>query len=114
MSIAKKDLKRLFPNLFYEIEENQTNKSIELATQMSKNGDKTSSETFSGYNPNIIDFIRRCDTEDEALEIIKYMEKKLEISKEYATSLIKEVKAKGVRSFGPKKEADYYSKSSSF
>ncbi len=113
MSIAKKDLKLIFPNLIDEIE-NQTNFSIELVTQMSKQEDKTTSKTFSGYNPDIIDFIRRCDTEDEAVEIIRYMEKKLEISKEYATNLIKEIKVKGVRSFGPKKEIDYYSKSSSF
>ncbi len=38
------------------------------------------------------------------------MEKKLEISKEYANHLTKELKTKGVRSFGPKKETDYYSK----
>ena len=113
MSIAKKDLKRLFPNLTEEIEESEMNMSIKSATQVSKKEDETTSETFTGYNPNIIDFIRRCDTEEEALEIIKYMERKLEISKEYATSLIKEVKVKGVRSFGPKKETDYYSKNCS-
>ena len=42
------------------------------------------------------------------------MENKLEISKEYATYLMKELKTKGVRSFGPKKETDYYSKRESF
>jgi hypothetical protein len=78
--------------------------------QGSKQKDKADPKDFSGYNPDIIDFIRRCDTEDEALEIIKYMEKKLEISKEYAKHLTKELKTKGVRSFGPKKEIDYYSK----
>ena len=114
MSITNKDLKHLFPNLINEIEESQTNISIESVSQMSKQEDKTASKTFLGFNPDIIDFIRRCDTEDEALEIIKYMEKKLEVSKEYATNLIKEIKAKGVRSFGPKKETDYYSKCSSF
>lgn len=110
MSMPKKELKRLFPNLIDEIEEDQTNSSNESVSQGSKKEDKAKLKDFSGYNPGIIDFIRRCDTEDEALEIIKYMENKLEISKEYATYLMKELKTKGVRSFGPKKETDYYSK----
>ena len=110
MSMPKKDLKRLFPNLMNEIEEDHTNISDESVNQDSKQKDKEASKDFSGYNPDIIDFIRRCDTKDEALEIIKYMEKKHEISKEYAKHLRKELKTKGVRSFGPKKETDYYSK----
>ena len=110
MSMPKRELKRLFPNLMNEIEEDHTNISNESVNQGSKQKDKADPKDFSGYNPDIIDFIRRCDTEDEALEIIKYMEKKLEISKEYAKHLTKELKTKGVRSFGPKKEIDYYSK----
>jgi len=108
--MPNKELKRLFPNLMNEIEEDHTNISNESVSQGSEQKDKADPKDFSGYNPDIIDFIRRCDTEDEALEIIKYMEKKLEISKEYATHLTKELKTKGVRSFGPKKETDYYSK----
>lgn len=114
MGIPKKELKHLFPNLINEIEENQMSTSVESVSQDSKQADKIASKNFSGYNPDIIDFIRRCETEDEALEIIKYMEKKQEISKKYATNLSKELKTKGVRSFGPKKETDYYSKCGSF
>lgn len=110
MSMPKKELKRLFPNLMNEIEEDHMNISNKSVSKASEQKTYEESKDFSGYNPDIIDFIRRCDTEDEALEIIKYMEKKLEISKEYAKHLIKELKTKGVRSFGPKKETDYYSK----
>ena len=60
--------------------------------------------------PDVIDFIRRCNTEGEAEQIIVYLEKKGEISKEYATKLIKQLKSEGVRSFGSKKEENYYLK----
>jgi hypothetical protein len=60
--------------------------------------------------PDVIDFIRRCDTEEQAEEIIGYMEKRGEIEKQYARKLREQLKDKGVRSFGPKKEEDYYLK----
>jgi hypothetical protein len=60
--------------------------------------------------PDVIDFIRRCDTEEQAEEIIAYMEKRGEIEKQYAERLRKQLKDKGVRSFGLKKEENYYLK----
>ncbi|MEM2715000.1 MAG: DUF2095 family protein, partial [Candidatus Bathyarchaeia archaeon] len=69
---------------------------------------KAASRKFDGYNPDVIDFIRRCDTEEQAEEIIAYLEKKGEISQSYASNLRKQLKEKGVRSFGPKKEEAYY------
>jgi hypothetical protein len=38
------------------------------------------------------------------------MERRGEISKEYAARLRKQLKEKGIRSFGPKKEENYYLK----
>jgi hypothetical protein len=40
------------------------------------------------------------------------MEKRCEINKEYAQKLRAQLKQKGVRSFGPKKEENYYLKNS--
>jgi hypothetical protein len=62
--------------------------------------------------PDVIDFIRRCDDEQQAKEIINYMEKREEINREYAQKLRKQLNEKGVRSFGSKKENDYYLKHS--
>jgi len=44
--------------------------------------------------------------------MIAYMEKRGEISKEYAQKLRAQLKRKGVRSFGPKKEENYYPENS--
>ena len=43
-----------------------------------------------------------------ARTIISYMEKKGEIKKQYTGRLKKQLKEKGVRSFGSKKEDNYY------
>jgi hypothetical protein len=63
---------------------------------------------FYHYEPTVIDFIRRCDTEAEAEAIIAFMEKRGELTKEYAAKLRGQLKREGVRSFGSKKEDNYY------
>ncbi|RLF24438.1 MAG: DUF2095 domain-containing protein [Thermoprotei archaeon] len=59
-------------------------------------------------NPDVISFIRRCRTEKEAEEIIDYMERRGEISHEYAESLRRQLREKGLRSFGEYKPYGYY------
>ena len=56
------------------------------------------------FNPCAVDFIRRCDTEVQAEEIIAYLQKKGEITQEYAEELRCKLKREGVRSFGSKKK----------
>ena len=53
-------------------------------------------------------------TEEQAEEIIAYLEKRGEVERPYAEKLRKQLKEKGVRSFGPKKEKDYYLKHGEF
>ena len=60
------------------------------------------------FNPSAVDFIRRCDTEAQAEEIIAYLQKKGEITKENAEQMRCQLKRDGVRSFGPKKEENHY------
>jgi hypothetical protein len=60
------------------------------------------------FNPTVIDFIRRCDTEAEASEIIDYLDKRRELSSENAEELKRQLREEGLRSFGSKKEENYY------
>lgn len=69
---------------------------------------RTDEDRFSGYSPDIIDFLRRCNTEDEALEIIDFLEKRGEINPNHAKELRNQLKAQGLRSFGTKKIWGYY------
>jgi hypothetical protein len=61
-----------------------------------------------------VDFIRRCDTEIEANAIIALLEKRGELTAEDAAQLREQLTKKGVRSFGSKKEENYYFKQSGF
>lgn len=117
MEFDKETFKKLFPNLAKEMELDENKVSINSIRTDVEAGEKAASEKrknrvdpFIHYDPDVIDFLRRCDTEEQAEEIIAYMEKRGEISSEYAAQLRKQLKEKGVRSFGPKKEDNYYLK----
>jgi hypothetical protein len=58
--------------------------------------------------PDIVDYIRRCDTVSQALEIVDYMLKRGEISRSEAKDIKTRLKSEGLRSFGEKKEKDHY------
>ncbi|MGB9675869.1 MAG: DUF2095 family protein [Candidatus Bathyarchaeales archaeon] len=112
MEWDKETFKKMFPNLAKELEMDENKVSINSVRTETEDGEKraSSKKNFTNYMPDVIDFIRRCDTEEQAEEIIAYMEKRGEIGKDYAAQLRRQLKAKGVRSFGPKKEENYYLK----
>ena len=123
MAIDKKSLKEIFPNLYKELETGENKVSIdalrkdlleaeeavecepeeELAASCTETPDK-----LRHFYPTAVDFIRRCDTEVQAKEIIDYLEKKGEIAKEEADAMRGKLQLEGVRSFGAKKEENYY------
>lgn len=110
----KETFRKLFPNLAREMESGESKTAINSVRTSVKAGEKASSKRFANYDPDVIDFLRRCDTEEQAEEIIAYMERRGEIEKDYASKLRKQLKEKGVRSFGEKKEDDYYLKRGGF
>jgi len=108
MKLDKKAFKKLFPNLVEELESSKNKVALNSVRTDVKTGEKAVSKRFIHYAPDVIDFIRRCDTEEQAEEIISYMEKRGEIGKQYAKKLRKQLEEEGLRSFGPKKEENYY------
>ncbi|MHA1907887.1 MAG: DUF2095 family protein [Candidatus Thorarchaeota archaeon] len=60
------------------------------------------------FLPNVIDYIRRCDTVPQAMEIVDYMVTRGELSATKAKTIKQQLKADGIRSFGAKKEKDHY------
>ena len=114
MNIDKKRFKKMFPTLSTEIEKNDKNKSVDLVFQINENTSKKIAKKYEGYDPDINDFLRRCDTEQQAKEIIEFLETKGEISCEHACKLKKQLKERGVRSFGSKKDDSHYLMESGF
>lgn len=105
MKTTKKELEELFPSLSKEIRGKKRSMTIDAVRS-----EASEPSSLRAYDPDIIDFLRRCEGEREGREIINFMEKRGEISHKYAMRLRRQLKKKGIRSFGTKKEANYYSK----
>jgi hypothetical protein len=121
MAIDKKSLKKMFPHLYKELETGDCKVPIDAVRKNPEEAENAEAgeeefeptvlpDKLRHFNPSAVDFIRRCDTEAQAEEIIAYLQKKGEITKEYAEELRCQLKREGVRSFGPKKEENYYFK----
>jgi hypothetical protein len=110
MGMNNEQFRKMFPNLVKELETEAQKIGISSVSSHQKNGEKASSRIFAGYTPDVIDFIRRCKNKQQADEIISFLVKKGEIDSEYAMKLKQQLDEKGVRSFGPIKEVDYYLK----
>jgi len=108
MEIDKERFKRMFPHLAKELETEEHRVPLTSIRSDLQTGEKSSTRGFDTYMPDVIDFIRRCDNKQQAEEIIDYLEKREEISHEYARKLRKQLREEGVRSFGSKKEEGYY------
>jgi hypothetical protein len=125
VEIDKKSMKKMFPNLIKELEGSENKVSIDgvradaakaeetvddVEEEMLAEAENPLPDKFRHYNPTVVDFIRRCDTNAQAEEIVAYMLKRGEITEEYACEVKVQLKKEGLRSFGPKKEQDYYFK----
>jgi len=124
MAIDKESLKKMFPKLYKELEDGEVKISIDAVRKNPQEAEietteaaekevepkaaTTTPDKLRHFNPTAVDFIRRCDTEAQAEEIIAYLQKKGEITEEYAEELRCQLKQEGVRSFGPKKEENHY------
>lgn len=111
MRLDKKAFRRMFPKLAEEMVSDENKVPINSVITENDTGERHVAQArFVDYLPDLVDFIRRCETDKQAEEIITYLEKRGEIDVQYARKLKRQLKEKGVRSFGPKKEHDFYLK----
>ena len=110
MDLEKEKFRKMFPSLAKEIQNKTCETKISSVRSNPISAENAVSKKFSGYNPDVIDFVRRCEKVEQAEEIICYLEKRNEITYVYAEKLRKQLRTKGLRSFGSKKEDDYYLK----
>ena len=105
MAIDKKAIKKIFPHLYEELETGEAKvpiNAVRKSPEAIENAEcEEEEEEFAPsvpldklrhFNPSAVDFIRRCDTNAQAEEIILYLEKKCEIAKEYADELCSQLK----------------------
>jgi hypothetical protein len=62
----------------------------------------------SGYEPNVFDFLARCDNNKQAIEIVDYLEKRGELPKGEAEDLRNRISEHGVRSLTKKRAPGHY------
>ncbi len=110
VEIDRKSFKKMFPNLLEELEGEDGKVGIDAVRTDADKAEKAVPHKFRNHDPTVVDFIRRCDTEEQVEAIIAYFEKRGELTKDYAAELREQLKREGVRSFGSKKEENYYFK----
>jgi hypothetical protein len=110
MEIKRDRFKKRYPSLAREMETKRQKVAIGSVRSSFEAGERVAAakKNLSQYSPDAIDFIRRCDNEQQAEEIISYLENRGEITTFYAQKLRRQLRRKGVRSFGSKKESGYY------
>jgi hypothetical protein len=112
--MEKKDFKRLFPNLADEMDSGASKVDLKKVKEPPPPTESSYKEDrkYAGYQPGVIDFIRRCRKSQEAEEIITYLERRGEVSGDEANVLRKKLKEGGLRSFAPLKKIGDYERSS--
>lgn len=108
MEFDEKTFKKMFPNIYREMISKRMSVSIDAA-RVDEEKAEEAMKPRAPMIPTAIDYLRRCEDDKEAIEVIDYLEKRREISSEEAEKLRKQVAERGVRSFGKKKEWGYYS-----
>jgi len=98
--MEKKEIRRLFPNLLREIECEEQTVAIGAVRSNTRSGE----EYALGEPLDVISYLKKCEKEEEALEIIRYFEKQGKISSDYAKNLRIQLLQQGLRSFGKKNE----------
>jgi len=86
--LDREAFKRKYPNLAMELGEGAGKAQIESVQR---------SDQFRGYTPTPIDYLRRCDTEEQAAQITECLEGRKEITHEYVQELREQLKEKGVK-----------------
>ena len=100
--------KKLFPHLAEEIESGRSKLNLDDDAETGESGTRTNARKWAGYDPDVVDFIRRCETVAQAREVVEYMESRGEITAERAAEIKKQIAEEGLRSFGPKKDEGFY------
>jgi hypothetical protein len=110
--MEKKDFKRLFPHISDEIETGTSKVDLNNVIEPSPSTEPgyKDDRKYAGFLPGAVDFIRRCTKVLEAEEIISFLERKGDVGKDEANALRKQLREKGLKSFGTHKGPGFYEK----
>jgi len=75
VSTRREDFRRRFPYLPEELDHSKMGLRVDSVRSASDEAERAASN-LSGYVPTAIDYLRRCDSEEDALSTISYLESK--------------------------------------
>jgi len=104
--IDRERLRKLFPHLAREMEEGGS--KVHIDQYRREDAERPTGRRWVGYDPDVVDFIRRCETVEQAEEIIGYLEGRGEITAEAAAELRRRLREEGLKGLGDRKEPDFY------
>jgi len=115
----KNELSKYLPHLMKEMQEQKKILKIDSidydveSIEEEINGNGTTSNIEELKNPTFVDFIRRCSTKDQALEILDFLLNKEEISTEEYEKFKKKISKKNglndlIEQYGGFKRPGYY------
>ena len=98
LEIPEDELKKRFPHIAKEIEGLPPEETASVKVKAGP----------SGYQPNVLDFLARCDNDRQAMEIVDYLEKRGELAQTAASALRLRISKHGVRSVAKKRAPGHY------
>lgn len=104
MEIDVEEFRKKFPALYREM----TEARMGLRISGIRSEEHFAEKEAVTKTPSVIDYLRRCDTDEQGKEVIHYLLNRGEISEETARSLLRQLEEKGVRSFGSRKLPGHY------
>ncbi|MCS7110360.1 MAG: DUF2095 domain-containing protein [Candidatus Caldarchaeum sp.] len=100
------EFRKKFPALYRELLEKRMSLKISGVRSEENFGEKEADDKTA----TVMDFLRRCDTDEQGREVINYLLSRGEISEQTARSLLKQLEERGIRSFGSRKQPGHYLK----
>ncbi len=108
LTVSSREIKQLLNENDESTVKTTESQQVKVGTTQEPEPDIEVPDPLRGFDPGVVDFIRRAKTDEEAIEIIEYMRKRGEISDEKAKMVLDQLKNEGLRSFGSYKQDGYY------
>ena len=111
--VSTEDMEKYFPHLVAEISDDKMALGIDnvegdFTPSKADESLPIDSDPFENYEPTVIDYLCRAKTDEEAMEIIDFLQKQGHISAGEASQLLDQLQKEGVRSFGPIRTPGHY------
>jgi hypothetical protein len=105
MEFDEREFRRKFPHLYEELEDSTPEGKDDSESSEVQDAEP---DTSDKYSAEAVSYIRRAHSNEEAIEVVDYLRKRGELPAHEASTIIKQIRERGVRSFGSLKTWGHY------